>query len=82
MEILLIVVMVAYLIFLIYWEMESRKRQLKIKRLLAYADHLNFLNNELLLAALRGDKVAIDQLIEESNNFKKEWKENERVFIK
>ena len=82
MEILLIVVMVAYLICLIYWEMESRKRQLKIKRLLAYADHMNFLNNELLLAALRGDKVAIDQLIEESNNFTKEWKENERVFIK
>lgn len=77
MEILLIVVMVAYLICLIYWEIESRKRQVKIKRLLAYADHLNFLNNELLLAALRGDKVAIDQLIEESNNFKKEWKENE-----
>ena len=77
MEILLIVVMVAYLICLIYWEIKSRKRQLKMKKLLAYADHLNFLNNELLLAALRGDKVAIDQLIEESNNFKKEWKENE-----
>ena len=77
MEILLIVIMVAYLVCLIYWEMESRKRQLKIKRLLAYADHLNFLNNELLLAALRGDKVAIDQLIEESNNFTKEWKKNE-----
>ena len=77
MEILIIVVMVAYLIFLIYWEIESRKRQLKMKKLLAYADHLNFLNNELLLAALRGDKVAIDQLIEESNIFIKEWKDNE-----
>lgn len=77
MEILIIVVMVAYLVCLVYWEMESRKRQIKIKMLLAYADHLNFLNNELLLAALRGDKVAIDQLIEESNNFTKEWKKNE-----
>ena len=77
MEILLIVVMVAYLIFLIYWEMESRKRQLKIKRLLAYADHMNFLNHQLLLAALSNDRVAIDQLIEESNNFTKEWKKNE-----
>ena len=77
MEILLIVVMVAYLICLIYWEMESRKRQLKIKRLLAYADHMNFLNHQLLLAALSNDRVAIDQLIEESNNFTKEWKKNE-----
>ena len=77
MEVLIIVIMVAYLICLIYWEIESRKRQLKMKKLLAYADHLNFLNNELLLAALRGDKVAIDQLIEESNIFIKEWKENE-----
>ena len=48
MEILIIVVMVSYLICLIYWEMESRKRQLKIKRLLAYADHMNFLNHQLL----------------------------------
>ena len=77
MEILLIVIMLSYLICLIYWEIKSRKRQLKMKKLLAYADHLNFLNNELLLAALRGDKVAIDQLIEESNNFTKEWKDNE-----
>ena len=77
MEILLIVVMVAYLICLIYWEIESRKRQLKMKKLLAYADHLNFLNHQLLLAALSNDRVAIDQLIEESNNFTKEWKNNE-----
>lgn len=77
MEVLLVVVMLSYLICLIYWEIESRKRQLKMKKLLAYADHLNFLNNELLLAALRGDKVAIDQLIEDSNNFTKEWKNNE-----
>ena len=81
MEILLIVVMVAYLVCLIYWEIESRKRQIKIKRLLAYADHMNFLNHQLLLAALSNDRVAIDQLIEDSNIFRKEWKENERVFI-
>ena len=77
MEILFIVVMVSYLICLIYWEFESRKRQLKMKKLLAYADHLNFLNHQLLLAALSNDRVAIDQLIEESNNFTKEWKNNE-----
>ena len=77
MEILLIVVMVAYLICLIYWEIKSRKRQLKMKKLLAYADHLNFLNHQLLLAALSNDRVAIDQLIEDSNIFMKEWKENE-----
>lgn len=77
MEILLIVIMVAYLICLIYWEIESRKRQLKMKKLLAYADHINFLNHQLLLAALSHDRVAIDQLIEESNNFIKEWKKNE-----
>ena len=82
MEILIIVIMVAYLICLIYWEMESRKRQLKIKRLLAYADHMNFLNHQLLLATLSNDKVLVDQLVKDSDIFIKEWKENERVFIK
>lgn len=77
MEILLVVIMVSYLICLIYWEIESRKRQLKIKKLLAYADYMNFLNHQLLLAALSNDKVAVDQLIEDSNIFIKEWKDNE-----
>lgn len=77
MEILLIVIMLSYLICLIYWEIESRKRQLKMKKLLAYADHINFLNHQLLLATLSHDKVVIDQLIEESNIFIKEWKKNE-----
>lgn len=77
MEILIVVIMLSYLICLIYWEIESRKRQLKMQKLLAYADHLNFLNHQLLLAALSHDRVAIDQLIEESNNFIKERKENE-----
>ena len=48
-----------------------------MKKLLAYADHLNFLNHQLLLAALSNDRVAIDQLIEDSDIFMKEWKENE-----